>query len=274
VGCKWLVVAFLLLTAITNPAHSSQPYVAKMRAELLGADSPLDHNVESVLPGVHSRLSSMQNEISHVRGDVASNFGRITVAINDVKSLLGARDTELAAHLLQLASRLCPQPGSSPPIPTTRPPTVVVGRLQEEGTEATGSTGDLMTMPRGHHLRPKHTTIYTMYHEWFGLEDFGEIPVSGGIDFCERQWKSKWRRHFNAAEKQHFSRFKAIIMGIEAKKERDGVDLEVALEEFDAIFGGPEVKKSTANMARWLKQDENGYIAKKRKRGKASVESS
>jgi hypothetical protein len=255
--------------------HSSQPYVAKMRAELLGADSPLDHNVESVLPGVHLRLSSMQNKISGVRGDmqkVASNFEEVTDSLNDVKGMLAGRDTELAAHLLELASRLCPVPRSSPQM-LTRPPSAV-GTLQEQAMEATHSAGGSMVMPRGHHLRAKHTTIYTIYHEWFGLEDFGEIPVSGGIDFCERQWKSKWRRHFNAAEKQHFSRFKAIIMGIEAKKERDGVDLEVALEEFDAIFGGPEVKKSTANMARWLKQDENGYIAKKRKRGKASVESS
>jgi hypothetical protein len=53
-------------------------YLAKMRAEFLGADSPLDPNVEWVLPGVHSRLSLMQNEILGVpRGGtqkVASNF--------------------------------------------------------------------------------------------------------------------------------------------------------------------------------------------------------
>jgi hypothetical protein len=88
-----------------------------------------------------------------------------------------------------------------------------------------------------------------MYHEWFGLEDFGEIPVSGGIDFCERQWKSKWRRHFNAAEKQHFSRFKAIIMGIEAKQERDSVDLEVALEFNFPGRRGEEVDRQHGKVA-------------------------
>jgi hypothetical protein len=253
--------------------HSYQPYVAKMRAELLGADSPLDHNVESVLPGVHSRLSSMQNEISGVRGDVqnvVTNFGELNETLIDVKELLTVRDSEMAANLLRLASRLCPEPRSPPQMLSTRPPASVVGTLQEQAMEATATTRDSVAMPRGHHLRPKHTTIHTMYHEWFGLEDFGGIPVSGGIDFCELQWRSKWRFHFNAAEKQHFSRFKAIIVGIQAKQERESVDLDVALEELDAIFRDDEVKKSTANMAKWLKQ-ENGYIAKKKRRGKTIV---
>jgi hypothetical protein len=48
-----------------------------------------------------------------------------------------------------------------------------------------------------------------------------------------------------------------------AKQEHGRVDLEVALEEFNAIFHGAEFRKSTANMAKWLKQ-ENGYIAKKK----------
>jgi hypothetical protein len=37
------------------------------------------------------------------------------------------------------------------------------------------------------------------------------------------------------------------------KLEHESVDLEVALEEFDGFFCGAEVKKSTANMAKWLK---------------------
>ena len=241
-----------------------------MRAALLGADSPLDHNVESVLPGVHIRLSSMQNEIAGVRGDmqsVASNFVGVKSSLDDVKGLLVGRDTELAAHLLQLASRLCPNcPARSPQMLTIMPPAAA---LPEQVTDATGSAG--MVMPRGHHLRAKHTTIYTLYHEWFGLEDFGGIPVSGGIDFCEQQWKSKWRPHFNAAEKQHFSRFKAIIVGIQTKQERKSVELDVAPNEFDSIFRGAEVKKSTANMAKWLKQ-ENGYIAKKKRMGRTILE--
>jgi hypothetical protein len=72
-------------------------------------------------------------------------------------------------------------------------------------------------------------------------------------------------------EKQHFSRFKAIIVGMQAKQEHKSVNLEVALEEFDEIFHGAEVKKSTTNMAKWLKQ-ETGYIAKKKQRGWKKVE--
>jgi hypothetical protein len=127
-------------------------------------------------------------------------------------------------------------------------PTVAVATLPEQAMmllEVSDSAG--MVMPAGHHLGAKHATIHTLYHKWFGLEDFGGIPVSGGIDFCERHWKSKWRPHFNAAEKQHFSRFKAVILAIEAKQERESVEVEVALNEFNTIFGGSEVKKSTAN---------------------------
>jgi hypothetical protein len=248
-----------------------------MREALQGAEDPMDHNVESVLPGVHTRLATMQNEISGVRGDmqrVASHFGEVSTSLNDVKGLLEGRDTELAAHLLQLASRLCPncpEPRSSPPMLAIMP-TADAATLPEQAMmlEASDSAG--MVMPTGHHLRAKHSTIYTLYHEWFGLEDFGGIPVSGGIDFCERQWKSKWRPHFNAAEKQHFSRVKAIILAIEAKQERESVEVEVALDEFEAIFGGSEVKKSTANMAKWLKQGENGgYVSKKKRRGRQTA---
>ncbi len=65
----------------------------------------------------------MHNEISGVQGDmqkVASNFEEVTDSLNDVKGMLAGRDTELAAHLLELASRLCPVPPLSPQM-LTRP---------------------------------------------------------------------------------------------------------------------------------------------------------
>ncbi len=54
--------------------------------------------------------------------------------------------------------------------------------LEEKVRAANGSEGSSMVMPRGHHLRAKHTTIYTMYHEWFGLQVFGDAkrPPSEG----------------------------------------------------------------------------------------------
>jgi hypothetical protein len=74
-------------------------------------------------------------------------------------------------------------------------------------------------MARPHSLAMKHKSIYTIYHEWYGLENYENSPVEGGIASLEKQFKTKWRKHFSTAEKQYFSRLQKVVRGLRNRED-------------------------------------------------------
>jgi hypothetical protein len=257
-----------------------QPYLEKMREALAGAIDPMDHNIEAVLPGVHSRMSAMQNEMTGMRSsvnqlgeNVTFALEKVTVSLNDVSNQLVRRDEELAVGLVDMARRLRPaSPSPSPSIfhPSTRSVAQERREVENNSTFSPTESGTFplpVTMPIGHHLRVKYGSIHTIYYEWFGLENFDGIPVEGGIDTCESEWRSKWRNHFSGAEKQHFSRVKAIINAIieQTNVDEDG-GIHQVLDELEVVFISEEIKKSVSNMSKWLKM--KGYVTTQSPRGK------
>jgi hypothetical protein len=116
-----------------------------------------------------------------------------------------------------------------------------------------------------HRLAMKHHSLHTLYNEWYGLGEYFDLPVPGGIAALEATEKTKWRKHFSPNEVKNFSRVKMIVAGIDAMQCRLQRDTEVAIEELDLIFT-EEAKKSVASMV--VIMQTMGLVSKKKSRGK------
>jgi hypothetical protein len=116
-----------------------------------------------------------------------------------------------------------------------------------------------------HRLAMKHHSLHTLFNEWYGLGEYLDIPVPGGIAALEASEKTKWRKHFSANEVKNFSRVKMVVAGIDAMQCRIQRETEVAIEELDVIYT-EEAKKSVASMA--IIMQTMGLVSKKKSRGK------
>lgn len=107
-----------------------------------------------------------------------------------------------------------------------------------------------MTQQTAHHrLHPKHENLQSVYNEWYGLGRFLNLPISGGIDACEKKYGTKWR---NKNSKHRISRQKRICMAIQ-KKVDDGKTVDLACSEWDAIYIN-DCNNSLENMVKKLQE--------------------
>ena len=73
------------------PLVATQAFKLKMKDKLQSTESPLDANLQSVLPGVHQRLEVHREELACLRGDV----GRLTTAVETHTSVFNKKVDEI-----------------------------------------------------------------------------------------------------------------------------------------------------------------------------------
>jgi hypothetical protein len=112
---------------------------------------------------------------------------------------------------------------------------------------------------------PKHHSIQSLFDEWYGLGDFLDKPVVGGIAALETRYKSKWHNHFSASEKKHLSRSQMVIRAILTTVENTKETLDTVMDSFELPYE-VDVKLSMAKMATIVQ--EHGLVTKKTSRGK------
>lgn len=192
----------------------------------MGEDSPLDHNVESVLPGVHSRMASMQSQMASGFQSMTERMEKGWQLVEDWHESLEEEKEhgkKMAQELVVLASRMLDggnssgsggggggfrggaRGGGGDRISTTDPSS----NQQQQAAAGTSNNGnsDLEKAMR-HQLAPRHQSLQTIYFEWYGLESFKDKPIVGGFEKCEELFKSKWRKTQSGGELKQFSRQK------------------------------------------------------------------
>jgi hypothetical protein len=238
-----------------------QTFKLKMQQELGKKDSPLDANLQSVLPGVHHRLEVHREELGCLRGDV----GRLTMAVelsmqvfnekvDDIIAMNEEKNKVLGRMHIMVGSRLLGEAsadGEGSP-PSSPPPRPSAPRQPDD-------------CPK-YHLSPSPKTFFAIYNEWYGGgPDFEDIPVPGGIAALELKFKARWRKHFAPHEIKEFSRRRMCINAIDVYAAREGVSNAAAIGRLSTIFE-EEGKKKVPIMANLMQS--MGLIEKKKKRGK------
>jgi hypothetical protein len=199
-------------------------------------DSPLDSNLEAVLPGVHHRLVANQREVVSLQNLVEEGFStlgtKVTEAFECQEEAMKERDQKTGKAYLSLAQGLMGEGNSSPARAFRRHHEEA---RMEEGQGNSNSTTNSVLTTRPHSLVMRHKSIYTIYYEWYGLEAYENIPVEGGIAMLETKYKTKWRAHFSPAEKQYFSRLQKVVKGIDEQSKRKAKEPYEVLNEWDDL---------------------------------------
>jgi hypothetical protein len=227
---------------------------------------------------VHHRLVANQREVVNLRSFVATGFETMSTQISDAfetqEVAMKERDRQTGELYMSLAQKLLGDEGSSPvrTDATSRPRASRTNSNLENATTTATTTTTTSPSPlgeRNHSLVMKHKSLHTIYYEWYGLENYANIPVVGGIAFLEEAYKSKWRLHFSPAEKQYFSRLQKVIKGIEEQGRREAKEPEKILEEWEDLFQ-KEGKSSVTRMSQMIQS--MGLVATRKSRGKSRID--
>lgn len=227
--------------------------------------SPLNANVEQVLPGVIM-------EIGTVRGEVARGFESVNSRLDHVDSRIeafgeGFDDVKRIGAAFRLAF------SASGPSDLTNSGLILPGLgSARTANQSTGLVNPSITRTdaeqlHNHRPSPMHASLTSIWDEWHGRGLFQDRPVVGGLKELEQLKGGSWRTHFVASEKTAFSRMKAIIEGIENYSRSVGLSVEMTLPELDAVFQATDgVKCQCAKMVTWFQNKD--MISKKQPRGR------
>lgn len=218
------------------------------------------------MPGVHQRFVAMEGHMKAQDRGMNSRFDKFETMVRDsltaLQNYTRERDNQLADYHVMMAARLV-SPNQFPrrQLPRTSP--------AADDSDVTPcpprSPGGAATAARHHRMILKHHSIQSLWNEWYGLEDFQDKPVAGGIAVIETLYKSKWRKHFSGSEKKHFSRSQIVVRAINKTYATTEETIESTIVSFDVTYE-EEAKFSMAKMASIVQN--LGLVNKKKSRGK------
>ena len=210
--------------------------VAQMRTVLSTSVSPMDYNVQAVLPGVNSRLNALQHQNDQMLRLVQQQQQQQQQLLQFQQSAnakLALMLEKIGLGFVGVADSLRAGTSNEYERPSVR------RRIQEEPTRTTttNNDGDELHQVIGHPLVVKHYNLQSMYDEWFGLNKFEGKPIAGGIAALEKKYKTQWRKR-DAKKANRVSRQKRICEKLRTMNEDE-------FNEWD----------------KWYKEDTNSCIA-------------
>ena len=232
-----------------------------MRTELTNESvvSPLNHNVEAVLPGLHQRWAQTHNLVSGLKSDVVSIKVDIKEQVQRMELSNRSQKEAMSDFLVQFGQSLREDGGRQVTLLEERP-----SPMEEE------EDSQLRPPTSRYNIIHRHDSVSQMYQEWWGMGSYENKPIRGGFEAMEKLHKSRWRRHFNGGQVKHISRVKIVLQALNTLAEMEGNTLETALNEFDAAYQG-QCKKYITKLEAFVKN--KGWYQKKKSRGKSAATS-
>jgi hypothetical protein len=227
------------------------------------SESPLDANLESVLPGVHVRFSNIENKIE-------DNNQSLHLIYNQQEAAIAAND-ERHSLFVEAARWFSNRLGDGSPPGAQAAAVFGEERMEGEGLEVPQEeepTSHNEVPPDARIWRPcrSHASMTSLWNEYYGIGVFQDKPVVGGIDFLEQTYgNGKWRKHIVKSESKFFTRFKNVTLAARSYMEVGEKSIDEGLGELDVIFE-QEAKSAVPNMLLWFQA--NNYFVKRAKRGK------
>ena len=114
----------------------------------------------------------------------------------------------------------------------------------------------------------KYPLLEKLFNCWHGLGEFNRIPTEGSFDALEKH-STKWRKHFTNSQVKYFTEAKTIIVAIHSTAEKDGVEVEEVLVEWEDAFQN-ESKGCLSKMVYHLQA--SGIVSKRKPRGRAAAD--
>ena len=118
---------------------------------------------------------------------------------------------------------------------TVSPPSTSITQVHTSDQDIYNNNKQALPPGFNYCLTSSPTSATSMWNQWFGLADYKDVPVEGGIPAMENLHKARWRKNNNCKEQKHFSRFKKMITGMSILKleiDNDGT----SFTEMDTLF--------------------------------------
>jgi hypothetical protein len=266
-----------------------------MRIALTQEESPLDADLEKVLPGVHERLQAnnvlvkelhrhVDHKLDQMHGTMLEGFDHLhqqtALYVNETDRMVGASLVNAGTRLLN-NSHESPVDGTSPsfsPDGSTGASRVLFSTgatgasrvlfTQEEPTVGeTNGQQQLTTEPEEYmfsmyRLQSKHTELTSVWEQWFGEGSFDD--GIGGVNGRNVLRGAKWRKHLDNTE---YSRHNRFVKGVLATSNQRNCPPEEIIAEWQPYFiaAGKSVGKLV------LALQSQGLLAVGAKRGKSAA---
>ena len=177
-----------------------------MRHAVSTTRSPLDYNLEAVLPGVHQRLASLE---SHMCAH-DTKFSNLTTHISEErKRTVETIGDGLEAFADTIRKRRATQQSN--------------GRTGSTQQQTNGELLDELHRVSQHRMVANPSSVEDLYNEFYGLHSFKDVPIEGGIAAVEEKYGGKWRKGWKGSAK-YLSRVRIVMKGIQVLKEEAGDD--------------------------------------------------
>jgi hypothetical protein len=122
-----------------------------------------------------------------------------------------------------------------------------------------------------HQFYGSHKSVQSFYNEYYGLEDFDGVPISGGLHTMAEKFRAKWRKSVRGGAK-HMSELKAVMRAIADMTALERGSVDGSFGELDDVFQDKGVdggKKRLSNLVDILKKQ--GIVASATREGWASA---
>jgi Transcriptional activator of glycolytic enzymes len=250
-----------------------------MKKALQDEKSPLDANLESVLPGVHQWQQANFQAVNRLNDRVDAFAEVVATGINTLITKLDLTEQQRAeqhnrlAQLLEFGSHVL-RNGPSAGCARTSVNTLTNGERSPVSAESpAGETNDTagtalivsededVDRHKTYRMRPRHQRLIELYQEWIGAGDFQDDH--GGIEGRNKKFGAKWRQHLTTYV---YSRTERTIKGIRAYADRKGISAYDACEQLQEQYE-KHCKCSVANMVTYFTSKD--LLTKRKPRGKA-----
>jgi hypothetical protein len=231
-----------------------------MQLRLAMLTDVVDTSLEASLPEIQRQFNELHSEVKTGNEKVCQKVDGLG-AIFEASLESRPTRTELAGGFAEMAVRMAGGQGAVDVRRTTTATTAGVTVTEDSGVDwdrATIHTIQLRDID----------CVDDIYKEFKGMGRFSESPIAGGLEECDRRWKTRWRRHFNSSDQKRFSRMSMLTKAIDYQVTTEGRLLCEVLGSFDHYF--LQKKRSFCGLIALLQAE--GLLQKKAPRTKRVVQ--
>lgn len=213
--------------------------------------APYDTSLEQVLPGVQSRFDSLNSNLNLALYNLDILVAEIqrqkeimetllqAVAWHNERSIRTLMARILAAGSLAASPQYLNENGESEgegvPLDAARSvtnPPSAAAIIGLEGEQVPGN---------GHRLPSRPTSARDIWNMWFGLGEYENKPVPGGVAQLEAERRTQWRKGYTVAEKKKLSQYRNAVRYMCEEQEvghdeENPVSLATFLDGMDNLF--------------------------------------
>jgi len=276
-------------------------YLARMKDSLANESSPLDANLEAVLPGIDQWHRANNAEIAKINANLTGLNETIKAHLDNFSDNLEVQQEESdrrMAHGLLDAARLLMARADAKATARKRSRDNEDDNENDEGADNnnqcemdnndeeqqpdifTEMMEEQETMPQllpviarevsmeasvtHFRMASKHNNLSEMWDEWHGCGKWSE-DIHGGIKGRNKKYGPKWRR-MSSITNQHHSRTKRIIDAIALNACRNKVPVSEVINGYEDAFA--QCNRSVAAFVKFLQ--DTGSIPRQKSRGKTA----